>query len=254
MTGEMTFESPDQLNASSNLFYDPERPSSENQGPYLLVLDNFYADAEKVRSNALQQEFYQYSPPLKEQVGSEVAGRFTASDPRWFSTSLMRFQGRPVNNPQPGYRYAGSDVVARLAELTGEKPDSITWATLGDGWNGAFHLHFAGKPGTGFSVHHHYKKGDVYPRGWSGVVYLSPDAPSSSGTTIWMDKENGKCIAQEGAIFSKKMSRFEKVMTVENRFNRLVLFRENVLHRAEPGFGDSPETGRLTQTFFFLAL
>jgi hypothetical protein len=40
-------------------------------------------------------------------------------------------------------------------------------------------------------------------------------------------------------------------MTVENCFNRLVLFRENILHRAEPGFGDSPATGRLTQTFFF---
>ena len=31
--------------------------------------------------------------------------------------------------------------------------------------------------------------------------------------------------------------------------NGWLLFRENFLHHAEPGFGDSPETGRLVQTF-----
>lgn len=249
----MTFDKPELLNAHIELFTNSQRPDSENQGPYLLVIDNFYPEPEEVRAIALKQEYFQYSPPLAEQVGAEIASRFFESDPRWFSTSLLRYQGKPVNHPQPGFRYAGKDVAEKLADIVGEKLDPATWATLGDGWNGAFHLHFAGKGGSSFSVHHHYKKGDVYPRGWSGVVYLTPDAPESAGTTIWRDQSSGKCTAQEGAIFSKDMSRFEKVLTVENRFNRLVLFRENVLHRAEPGFGDSPETGRMTQTFFFLS-
>lgn len=249
----MTVQNLEQLNSESALFSDPGRPDSENTGPYLLVVDNFYADPDEIRTNALKQNFYQYSPPLASQVGSEVASRFSESEPQWFSTSLMCYHGTPVLNPQPGYRYAESSVYSRLMELVGEQPDRESWATMGDGWNGAFHLHFAGKRGAGFAIHHHYKKGDIYPRGWSGVVYLSPGAPGPSGTTIWLDKNTGKCIARAGAVFSKDMERFEKIFTVQNRFNRLVLFRENVLHRAEPGFGDSRETGRLTQTFFFLS-
>jgi len=47
------------------------------------------------------------------------------------------------------------------------------------------------------------------------------------------------------------MSRVKLALMAENRFNRLVLFRENVLHRAEDGFGQTAQNARLTQTFFF---
>lgn len=248
----MTLDGPEQLNARHELFTDPQRPETENRGPFLLIIDNFYSEPETIRIMALSQEFFQYSPPLPEQVGERVASRYTDADPRWFSTSLLKFQGRSVNRPHPGFRYADQDVAARLAEVTAEQPDPETWVRSGDGWNGAFHLHYASEPGNNFSVHHHYRQGDVYPRGWSGVVYLSPDAPDEAGTSIWQDKVSGKCIAQQGAIFSKDMTRFKKMLSIANRFNRLVLFRENILHRAESGFGDNPQTGRLTQTFFFL--
>jgi hypothetical protein len=37
-----------------------------------------------------------------------------------------------------------------------------------------------------------------------------------------------------------------------NVYNRLILYRGTLYHRSMiPGFGDSVETGRLTQVFFF---
>jgi hypothetical protein len=59
-------------------------------------------------------------------------------------------------------------------------------------------------------------------------------APPESGTTLWRDRQSGRCVARAGAVFSRDTDSFEQVFTVENRFNRLALFRENVLHR--PGF------------------
>jgi len=241
------------LNARREWFTDPGRPIAENQGPHVLVFDDFYDDPLAVRSLGLSQPFFQYSPPLASQVGDEIAGRFNECDPRWFSTSLHCYHGQPVRHPQAGFRHDGSEVRERLARQIGERINMATWSSLGDGWNGAFHLQYAGTSGNSWSIHHHYKPGDVYPRGWSGLVYLSPDAPPASGTTLWRDRQSGRCVASAGAVFSRNADSFEQVFAIENRFNRLVLFRENVLHRAEPAFGADPDSGRLTQTFFFLS-
>jgi hypothetical protein len=59
-------------------------------------------------------------------------------------------------------------------------------------------------------------------------------------------------VAPAGVAATKDFDRFEKVFVSDNVYNRLVLFRENVLHRAEPGFGQDREA-RLTQTFFFIS-
>ena len=50
-----------------------------------------------------------------------------------------------------------------------------------------------------------------------------------------------------------KPSRWERVMTVPMRFNRLILFSPWMFHDAAPGFGDRPENGRLVHLMFFAA-
>ena len=52
---------------------------------------------------------------------------------------------------------------------------------------------------------------------------------------------------QEGVDRSK----WERAMTVPMRFNRCVLFRSWLWHSHAENFGDSMETGRLIQVFFF---
>lgn len=65
----------------------------------------------------------------------------------------------------------------------------------------------------------------------AGVVYLSPDAPLSTGTTILDGKNN-------------------KMINVENKYNRLVAYEGTRIHALSDVFGDSLETGRMTFTFF----
>jgi hypothetical protein len=233
-------------------FHDDARPPEDNRGPHVLIVDDFYPDPDRVRALGLSHEFVQFTPPLAEQVGAETASlpEFESIQGTWRSTALLRFRGRKVDRPFLGFRHNPESLRQTLEGLTGESIRTESWELGGDGWNGAFHLRDGGH--TKASIHHHYKEGDVHPRGWSGLVYLTPDPPEDSGTSFWRDKESGKCIARAGVVATKDFDRFERVFASENRYNRLVLFRENVLHRAEPGFGRN-EGARLTQTFFFIS-
>ena len=70
---------------------------------------------------------------------------------------------------------------------------------------------------------------------WAAVLYLTPDAIVDSGTGIHKDKNSDRNIS------------------VGNIYNRLVAYRGKVLYHRSivPGFGNTLETSRLTQTFFF---
>ncbi len=68
---------------------------------------------------------------------------------------------------------------------------------------------------------------------WAGVLYLTPNADINSGTGIFDEDKN-------------------LITMIGNVYNRLVLYKGNLLHRSIiPGFGDSVESGRLTQVLFF---
>ena len=51
--------------------------------------------------------------------------------------------------------------------------------------------------------------------------------------------------------WSQDLTKWQKVDTVGNVFNRLILFNSNRFHMSMDYFGDSKETGRLFQLFFF---
>ena len=84
---------------------------------------------------------------------------------------------------------------------------------------------------------------DAYPNFWqdrfhkdqhspiAGVVYLSPDAPKNTGTSI-LDGQNNQFV------------------NVENKYNRLVAYDGFRIHALSDVFGTSKETGRMTFTFF----
>ena len=70
---------------------------------------------------------------------------------------------------------------------------------------------------------------------WAAVLYLTPNAPLDSGTGIYESPNSDMNVA------------------VGNMYNRLVAYRGKMMYHRSivPGFGDSLETGRLTQVFFF---
>lgn len=96
------------------------------------------------------------------------------------------------------------------------------------------------------------------------ILYLNPNPPSNSGTTIYqcknVDKWNSYMDTQSGyetlkTINSKENvalyeSLFEPIDIIGNVFNRLVIYPGLHFHKSNDYFGDTPETARLTQVFF----
>ena len=67
----------------------------------------------------------------------------------------------------------------------------------------------------------------------TGVVYLTPNAPTNSGTSI-LDGENNK------------------IVNIENKYNRLIAFESSRIHSPSDFFGTNTENGRMTFNFFIL--
>jgi hypothetical protein len=66
---------------------------------------------------------------------------------------------------------------------------------------------------------------------YAGVVYLNKSPKANSGTTLYRDDKSK--------------------VEIENKFNRLVLYRSDYFHTAGSGFGDDFDSSRLTLTLFF---
>lgn len=92
---------------------------------------------------------------------------------------------------------------------------------------------------------------------FAGVVYLTPDAPLSSGTGFFRHKETGLTESVDGKgswnNHAQDMTKWDMVSSVGNVFNRLILYRGAQFHSSLDYFGSSLEDGRLFQTFFFSA-
>jgi hypothetical protein len=103
---------------------------------------------------------------------------------------------------------------------------------------------------------------------WAGVVYLTPDAPLSSGTGIFRHKETGlrnwiykeqaadgdpRCVknAPHRGADSVDYTKWDMVDRIGNMYNRLIMYRGDLFHVSLDYFGRDLQTGRLFQTFFF---
>jgi glycosyltransferase involved in cell wall biosynthesis len=93
---------------------------------------------------------------------------------------------------------------------------------------------------------------------WAALIYLTPDAPFSSGTALYAHKESrirhmedhpnaDRCF--DGGFYDS--SKFELVDYVGNVFNRLVIFNARSFHAATQYFGTDINNSRLFQIFFF---
>ena len=89
------------------------------------------------------------------------------------------------------------------------------------------------------------------PSDWTGVLYLTPNAPIESGTLFF--KEDVELVKRLRAPEGFGNMGVDLISTVGNVYNRLVLWRgSEIPHRSNmTGFGDCLENGRLTQVFFF---
>lgn len=102
---------------------------------------------------------------------------------------------------------------------------------------------------------------------YAGMVFLTPDAPASTGTAFYRSKVTGdykfddekrQTINYVRAFQGKNAemnfydgTHFEKIDEVGNVYNRLVLFDAKNIHAATQYFGDAIDNARFFHMFFF---
>ncbi len=116
------------------------------------------------------------------------------------------------------------------------------------GMNGRFQTSFAGEP----LVYH------CDSQKWAGMLYLTPDAPFETGTTMWAHKKTRirhNSHPQIMATFRQESTLdktpYEPVDVIGNVFNRLVIFDAGCIHSASEYFGFNQQNSRLWHMFFF---
>ncbi len=217
-----------------------------------IIVENFYAEPAAVREYALAQEYY-YPYEDAEDVR---AGRrpFT-----WMASRFKEAGDCPFKS--------SADLIAQFERITGEAVDLDHWngqfPTSLDGrphpsfqskvdrtclWNCCFHCKPDNGQELGDGVHNHVTDtwNGVDIHGWAGIVYLSPDAPTSGGLKLWRNRQ-----LERQFDWMSPRSNWELIDDLGNVPNRLIMCRGNLPHSGARGWGDSLRTGRLYQTFFF---
>jgi len=183
----------------------------------LLIIDNFYTNADETRNYILKQDF---------NIEGNYPGKRTIS----YATKQIK------------------DLIESFIENFAGK---ITeWPEGGDNYNGAYQ-YTTSRDRTWIHTDSH--------NNWAGVLYLTPNAPISSGTGIFKFKdgtryEEEKDIRGNKQIidnYSQDYTKWELVDMVGNIYNRLVLFNSKQFHASLDYFGTNKENGRLFQVFFF---
>lgn len=102
---------------------------------------------------------------------------------------------------------------------------------------------------------------------YAAMVYLTPDAPPTSGTAFYRSKVTGDYSFNDEKRQTQSYvdafrgtnnemnfydgSHFEKIDEVGNVYNRLVLFNAKNIHAATQYFGDAIDNARFFHMFFF---
>lgn len=145
----------------------------------------------------------------------------------------------------PGMRtvsFINEDVKDTVQTILWNAAGEITEWNVGDGLTGCFEIATAADRSWIHTDHFNT---------WAGVIYLTPDAPLSGGTGLFMHKRTGARTSAELAQYeSQDMTKWDMVDRVGNRYNRMVLYRSNMFHTSLDYFGSDLQTGRLFQLFF----
>ena len=190
----------------------------------LIVIDNFYNNPIETRNYILTQEF---------SVKGNFPGQRTISYANEYLKNVIQkyvepFGGKIIDFPMPSEDGTNAEKI----------------------YNGAFQYTTSRDRSW---VHH-----DGF-NNWAGVLYLTPNAPLSSGTAFYKFYDGSTCkkdmeilgSKEETDKWSQDMTRWREVDRVSNVFNRLILFDSYRFHMSMDYFGDSKENGRLFQVFFF---
>jgi hypothetical protein len=184
----------------------PQRPTAS-----IIVVDNFYNNAPDVRKYILTQEFL-----LKGDYPGQRTISYATEDLKQIIQKYVEpFAGKIIDFPIP-------------------KADLSDAANI---HNGAFQYTLASDRSK-----IHADKGN----NWAGIIFLTPDAPLSTGTSFYRfydgstSQEDSDLLKNKEVInrFTQDLTKWEKVDQIGNIFNRLILFDARNYHMSADYFGD----------------
>lgn len=196
--------------------------------PCFAVIDNFYDDPYSVRDYALTCE---YDTP-------NTSGNFTYGNAPW--------PGKMSKKP---YMVSGLDLkVSRLLKRNV--------------------IQQLGKDSGKFRISKYNDKSSnlVHADGvlnqntlYAGVVYLNPNVTDVEGTIFYKNKLTGKNILESKEDYSniitsqqdKSLDYWQRELVSYIVWNRLIIYPGHYFHGIGPLFGDSDESARLVQVFFW---
>lgn len=193
----------------------------------MLVVEDFFDHPLEVRKIALQCNYPVVDAPLT-------------------------FPGR---NSEQSFKPPQLDQV--MSQLVGEPLRGAANPAIG---HGRFRITLAGEPSR-YLVHV-----DPNSLSWVGLIYLTLPEHCQGGTSFFRHKAldldraptqeqlDGQGVASVAELLRRDggdAEKWEKLMTLPMRFNRLVLYRPWMWHSAAEAFGRSLEDGRLVYLVFF---
>ena len=185
----------------------------------LIIVDDFYNNVDEVRKYALSQNFHATGnyPGVR-------TGALINDSTRENIQKIVEPHGGKITDWFESEEYTGAFQMTTALERSWVHSDNVN------------------------------KNYVIEENRWGGVLYLTPDAPLEAGTSFYRSKLNNSIYNHnndELNQYSQDMTKWELVSEVHNVYNRLILFRADQWHTSQVYFGNTMETGRLTQVFFF---
>jgi hypothetical protein len=205
------------------------RPGEHAVLQKLIIVDDFYDDPLEVRNRALKLEFPDHGG--RAQYAGRNSRLYLLN--QQMLTMISRLVGQPLvparNSPTGHFRISLATDTASQDIHTDPARD----------WAGILYMNLPEQCRGGTSFFRHKALG----------IDEVPADPETIKRFGFKDREDMRLslVARDG----QDRSRWELTMTVPMRFNRLILFRPWMFHSFTENFGDSVETGRLIQVFFF---
>jgi hypothetical protein len=189
------------------------------QEPIFMAFDNFFADPDAVRAEALSRSY--------ETPGQNGGSAF------------------PSQKTLPENMQYQMQIKEHIERVILGRPITI--------WPGEYNTCWQySVEGQLQPIHHDHGL-------YSAVVYMTPDADVSAGTGLYRHKETGISYWDEDDPATSHVAlntgpdddTWEQVAFIGNVYNRLIVFNAQHYHKGTGTFGTNKYNGRLYCTFFF---
>lgn len=200
-----------------------KRQDLSNSTPPVMVIDNFYDDPDAIRQFALSQKYIKYN-----NFG-------------WFTTELwpLMLKEWPLSREWILDRFES----ALGYPLHREFPYFDLCS-----WQGSLHYKVDTNANARACVIHSHVTDSFM--GFNAVIGLNPQG--NAETTLWKNTKTGKCVAISRPLDTRSEVDHELCLKIPLAYNRCILFRNDVYHRGELGWGSTVNDARLFQTFLGL--